>query len=277
MGWGRHLALLALLAPCWVLPAEAKDCVKTLRRNPDVPHLVRLPDGERSGPLQAVLTEALTRMGCRVKVVDLPWARALTELKSGQLDVLPGMLRTEEREAYTLFSAEARSSTNRLYLRAGDPRADRLRQLDDITAMPFRLGTQNQVSHGPDFERLMREPAFLQRVQTVAVRDSLWRMLTLGRLDGVLADETMVGYELQRLGLQDQVQASAVAIAGVSTTTGFSRRNHDAAFVARFDQTLAAMRKDGSMAAIEKRMAAMLAQSAPPPAIGPGGSGGPRP
>ncbi len=265
----RLLAALALVAPLLAPPAAAKDCVKTLRRNPDAPHLVRLPNGERSGPLQAVLTEALTRMGCRVKVVDLPWARALTELKAGHLDVLPGMLRTEEREAYTLFSSEARASTNRLYLRAGDPRAAQLRALDDLATQPFRLGTQNQVSHGPAFDRLMREPAFAQQVQTVLVRESLWRMLSLGRLDGVLADESVVDYELQRLGLQGQVQASTVAISGVSTTTGFSRRHHDAAFVERFDRTLAAMRKDGTTAAIEKRMAELLTQSQRPPTVGP--------
>lgn len=265
----RRLVALALALPLLATPALAQDCVKTLRRNPDTPHLVRLPDGERSGPLQAVLTEALNRMGCRVKVVDLPWARALAELKAGQLDVLPGMLRTEEREAYTVFSAEARNSTNRLYLRAGDPRAAQLRELDDLLGLPFRLGTQNQVSHGIAFERLMRKPEFVQRVQTVAVRDSLWRMLTLGRLDGVLADETTVDFELQRLGLKGQVQASAVAITGVSTTTGFSRKSHDAAFVARFDRTLEAMRKDGSTAAIEKRMADLLAQSQQPQVVGP--------
>ncbi len=244
-------------------PASA--CEKTLRRNPDTPHLVRLPNGERSGPHQAVLTEALTRMGCRVKVVDLPWARSLTDLKTGALDVLPGTRRTEEREAFAHFSSQARTSTNRLYLRAGEPRAEQLKQFDDLLRVPLRLGTQNQVSYGAEFDRLKQHPDFARRVQTVAVRDSLWRMLVLNRIDGVLADETMADFEIARLGLQDSVKASAVAIAGVATTTAFSRQTTDVDFVARFDRTLEAMRRDGSMAAIEKRMAELLAQQVATP------------
>jgi hypothetical protein len=46
--WAQRGALAVALA--WGLLQPAGACEKTLRRNPAAPHLVVLPNGERSGP-----------------------------------------------------------------------------------------------------------------------------------------------------------------------------------------------------------------------------------
>jgi polar amino acid transport system substrate-binding protein len=234
----------------------ASACEKTLRRSPDAISQIRLPSGEITGFRQALITEALARMGCKVKVVEMPWARALVDLESGQLDVLPGAFRTPEREAYALFSSLGEHSVNRLFVLRSQADKWPLQELADLRQQAFRLGVQPRVSYGAAFDQLTRDPQFTQRLVTVPSRQSLWRMLSLGRLDGVLADEVSGPSEFRQLGLGVDIQATDVQVRGDVNFTAFSRKHHDAQFVRRFDAALLAMEQDGTRVAIEKRLAA---------------------
>lgn len=263
-----HLPLRHLLgsALCWLLAvhtASASACEKTLRRSPDAISHIRLPSGEVTGFRQALITEALARMGCRVKVVEMPWARALVDLESGQLDVLPGAFRTPEREAYALFSSLGEHSANRLFVLRSQADKWPVQELADLRQQAFRLGVQTRVSYGAAFDQLTLDPQFTQRLVKVSSRQSLWRMLSLGRLDGVLADEVSGPSEIRQLGLGVDIQATAVQVRGDVNFTAFSRKHHDGQFVQRFDAALLAMERDGTRLAIEKRLAA-YSDAAPP-------------
>ncbi len=241
----------------------ASACEKTLRRNPDTISQIRLPSGEITGFRQALITEALARMGCRVKVVEMPWARALVDLESGQLDVLPGAFRTPEREAYALFSSLGEHSVNRLFVLSSQAQAWPLKDLADLRQQNFKLGVQPRVSYGAAFDQLARDPQFMQRLVTVSSRQSLWRMLALGRVDGVLADEISGPSEFRQLGLGVEIHATAVTVRGDVSFTAFSRKHHDAEFVQRFDAALLAMEQDGTRLAILKRLGAHSEVGAP--------------
>lgn len=258
----RQLAVPLLLATC--VCASAADCVQSVRRNPDPSASVRGPDGQLTGVRLSLTVEALRRMGCRAVVKDLPWSRALNDLALGELDVLPAAHRTPEREAFAIFSTQLTPAQFRVFVRrelAPSAPAD----LDGLHRSGLKLGLQSGVVYGTALEGLLADPAFAARVERVVNRPGLWRMLARGRVDAVLAEDFSAAWELEQLGLVGEVQASALLVEGETTSTAFSRRRHDADFVARFDATLAEMARDGTEQAIALRLReAQRAQGHPP-------------
>lgn len=232
----------------------AGACELRVRWNPDPPYSMRDEAGRIVG-LQAELTEqTLQRMGCKVAWVELPWARALVELQAGRLDVLPGALRRPEREAYAHWAEQHVAVANRLFVRAGREAdfagASRLQQ---VWQPGLKLGVQIGVVYGADYAELLGNPAFRATLTQAATRRSLWQMLEIGRVDGVLASEATARWELRELGLAGRIVATPVAVSHEPAQIMFSKRSVDAALVQRYREAGEALEKDGTQGRIVRR------------------------
>lgn len=238
----KRLVLLGLALAS--LPLAA--CEKSLRWDDDPPFSMQLPDG-RIGGLYVELNHAvLERLGCQVRMVKLPWARALKELELGRLDVLPGAFRKPEREVYAWFSgALLPPSRNILFVRRDLPQRDSLQQLSDLAGSDFRLGAQIDVSYGEPFRQLMADPDYAARVFFNPNRSNLWHMVDKGRIDGIIADEHSGQYELQQLGLAGRIEPTGVVVSAESAEVAFSKRTQDEGFVRRYAQMLKTLVEEG--------------------------------
>lgn len=255
------LAATLLFALAGLARAAGPGCEKTLRWNDDPPFSMRLPSGAIGGVQLDVNIEALQRMGCSVKLREMPFARALVELEHGDLDVLAGAFRRPEREAYAWFSAPVLHSRNMLYLRRGDEARWNFKSLLELRGSPFRLGAQIGVVYGPDYAALMRDADYARGVPKVSNRHALWRMLERNRIDGVIADELTAEFELAGLKLDDRIVKSALVVSDEPAPTAFSKRSSDAAFVERYNATIETMRRDGTLPRIVQRY---LGRDTPP-------------
>ncbi|WP_259754364.1 substrate-binding periplasmic protein [Pseudomonas sp. GCEP-101] len=231
----KRLVILGLALASVPLAA----CEKTLRWDDDPPFSMQLPDGSVGGLYVDLSRTVLERLGCQVRLVKLPWARALKELELGRLDVLPGAFRKPEREVYAWFSgAVLPPSRNILFVRHGLPERDSLRQLSDLPGRDFRLGAQIDVSYGEPYRQLMADPDYAARVFFNPSRTNLWHMVDKGRIDGIIADEHSGRYELQQLGLAKRIEPTGVVVSAESAEVAFSKRTQDEGFVRRYAQTL---------------------------------------
>lgn len=247
-----HLKWLCLLALCWQT-AAAQPCVKSVRWHEDPPFSHKLPGGEIVG-LQVELHRAvLQRMDCRMVLLDMPFARALVELEAGRLDLLPGTFARPERQIYAHFSQAPLTSRNLLYVRKAELARWREQGLLPLVSEGFRLGAQIGVVYGPAYADLMHQPELAAKVIKAPQRSGLWQMLARQRIDGLIADEASADHELRELGLQEQIQPSGLVVSNEAVGTAFSKRSTSAEFVARFNTTLDAMRRDGSLAQLLER------------------------
>jgi polar amino acid transport system substrate-binding protein len=192
-------------------------------------------------------------MGCTARLVEMPWARALAELRAGKLDILPGTLRNPERQTFAHFVVGRWYSRNVLFAHVAAREYWPKASLDEIRHSSFRLGAQIGVSYGPEFTLLDRDPDFHAQLTLSGSRMALWKMLELRRIDGLIADEWTARYELAQLGLQASVRATPLVVSDEASSFAFSKATVQQEFVDRFEATLEAMQRDGSYAAIVRK------------------------
>lgn len=245
----RLVLIVFLLLSC----GPALACVKTLRWSDDGPYSRRLPDGRIVGAMVDIHVELLRRIGCKAELVEMPFARALAELRSGKLDLLPGTFERPERLGYAYFSQPMLLSRNLLYVRTADLPQARGLGLAELVAQGWKLGVQIDVVYGPSYVELLKDAQAAAKLQRTAKRSSLWQMLAHGRVDAVPASESSAQQEIAEAGLQDQIHASGLVLSEEAVGTAISRKNNDEAFVARFNAALDRMRSDGSYAALMAR------------------------
>jgi len=255
---GRRLLLggLLWLAGSAVLAAPA--CVLTQRWNEDPPYSMRAAGGEISGINIELVATALARMGCQVRLLEMPFARALSELEAGRLDILPGALRRPEREVFAHYAVDRWHSRNVLFAHVDSKAIWPQQRLLEIRASGFRLGVQLGVSYGPEYAELTRDPSFVRSLEKSGSRRNLWQMLKLRRIDGLIADELTARHELAALGLQEVVHMTGVVVSDEASGFAFSKKTVKADFVARFNEVTAAMQKDGSYQAIVQKYVGAL-------------------
>jgi len=255
MRLARWLAVLGLLLmACLAVPVRAAEsCELRVRWAEDPPYFIPV-NGHVEGLLIEELTETLSRMGCKPVWVQLPWARALVELQEGRIDVVAGALRRPDREAYAWFVDRRSEARNRLYMRTAD-----IARLGDATTLAavfkarLRLGVQIGVVYGPEYTELVKEPAFRALLTQASTRRSLWQMLDLGRVDGVLASEVNARWEVNELGLGPRLVATPVVLSPEPTYVMLSRRSVTPAQVEAFREAGEAMERDGTLRRITSR------------------------
>jgi len=246
-----------LLAVCVMgmlgLGSTMAECVKTVRWSDDAPYAFQAADGHIAGFNSDIVRAALKAMHCEPKFVELPWARALRELEQGRLDILPGALRTPERERFAYFSRPVNQSPNVLFVAKKAASTYRIKALADIAGTGFRLGAQVGVAYGADYETLVKTPGFSAQLTSVTSRRSAWKMIELDRLDGIIADEVTGLVELQQMGLSHVVVKTDIIVSGEPAMFALSQASLTPAFVADFDRALNTMMSDGRYKKIRER------------------------
>ena len=192
----RALLLAAVPAGALALPAPAPAVRLAVSQE-------RVEGDSVYGPLYRALGEALLRpLGLRLQAADCPLMRCLKQLREGQADLMFGLRRTAEREAYLVFLEtpyRLRSADRVFYMRRGE--AAGLQQYEQLLGL--RLGVKHGATY---FERLDRDARLKRDVGPSHVNNLL--KLVRGHVDAVPMGDDVGAALIQRLGLADRIEAA---------------------------------------------------------------------
>ncbi|WP_417520519.1 substrate-binding periplasmic protein [Marinobacter sp.] len=241
------VSMFAFVAPSFA------ECNITLRWDDDPPYFIAQKD-HVAGIDADVIREAMGRLNCNLSLVYLPWARALVELREGRVDMVSGAYHTPERENYAHYAATVpMASPNLLFIRSSDTAEFNHVGLREALDSGFRLGAQINVSYSAEYDALVSDPGYRKNIEFTSRRESLWRMLALNRVDGVIADKLTAMHEIRTLGLASQITQSSLVVSDKTPYYIFSEESVSPQFVPDFDRVLDDMKRDGSYSAIVHR------------------------
>ena len=189
-----------------------------------------------------VAREMARRLDITLRFVDTPFRRALSMMVTGEADMMLGPNRTAEREAFMVYVEEPLPSEPKSFYRMeGEPDIARYEDLAGRI-----IGVQRGSAYFDPFDTddgLTKFP--------VGDYDGAFKMLSIGRLDTVIAPTMLGDYLVSHLGLP--IVRSTFTAGGRPSyfaVSHFSTANDRAS---QFAAVLADMKADGTMARIEAR------------------------
>lgn len=204
-------------------------------------------DGEPHGPCPEIAAGALRHMGAEPEFVRYPWARVLQSVEKRKVDAGLCGTRTDERAAYSHYPEEPLLNYDvTLFVRTDSPLQG--------SAMPGLEGKSFALIKGYNFGSVddELEAGGMVRVETPS-RESLLKLLAIGRVDTVLDSTLPFLSDARRLGLADEVRALHPSLAETPGYLFFSRKPGHDALTARFSAALNDFKQTREYLEIKKR------------------------
>ena len=235
----KQLFILGVLGVCVsIQQVQAEETIQLASTEYPPYTGAALPNG---GVITAIASEAFKRGGYTAKVSFLPWARALKDGEDGNVEGIVGIWHNKDREKSFVFSAPLPSNQIGIYKRSDSPIS--YKNLSDLK--PYTIGTGRGYSNPAAFEAA--------KLRTAEALDDETNMRKLGssRIDLVLIDKGVAQYliDTKLTEFKGKLAWIEPAIEKVPLYVAFSKKstNNDKK-VAAFNQGLASMEKDGTLA-----------------------------
>lgn len=107
-------------------------------------------NGSWRGVSVELMNVLLKEAGYNISYKEIPWNRALMEMKSGKIDAMANLSITKERGEFIHFVGPQMDETMALFI--NEDLEYEIDKLDDITNIPGKIGIQLGVSYGEDFD-----------------------------------------------------------------------------------------------------------------------------
>ncbi|WP_439887211.1 substrate-binding periplasmic protein [Pseudomonas sp. MBLB4123] len=235
--WCLSFALL-----CW--PAAATEALR-LVASPWPPF--NDSSLHNNGLASDLVSTALAKAGYATHYAEVPWARAVKGLRQGRYDVLINAWYSDERSRFGYFSRPYLVNRISFLRRKGE--AVEFRRLADL--YPYRIAVMRDYAYSHEFDHDRQ----LSKV-IVSSFQSGARMVSAGRVDLMLEDEFVARHHLGRTlhDIRDGLEFVPQPLSenGLHILVSLERPDHQHIAEA-FDQAIAAMREDGSYAAVLRR------------------------
>jgi polar amino acid transport system substrate-binding protein len=140
---------------------------------------------------QAVFTQA----GYTPSFQKLPWARQLSSVEMGTLDVVMDASKTEARAKFADWSNTYRQERNDLLTLVTNGTA--VMGLKQLIGQNVKIGVQQDSYYGPDFDALSKDPAFKALLDSAPDTATSLTKLEAGRITFLVDDIVSVQYAVK--------------------------------------------------------------------------------
>ncbi len=201
-----------------------------------------------SGAYTEIVRELAQRVGLPLQVKSCPLKRCLYMLQHGDADIIIGVKDNTERQRYLHFlqTPYRSSSADKVFFIQKEKRTS-IGRYEDLRHL--RIGVKLGADYFPQFDHdstLTKDPSKDMEVN--------FRKLSMGRLDAVIAAEDQGEAMLAQLHLGGKIGKAAYRMPDPSPRSiAIAKNSKHAGQLAALDKAMAAMVKDGTLAALFRR------------------------
>lgn len=163
-------------------------------------------DGSLTGIEIDLIRAVGEKIGCTLTILPLPWARIVSSIADGQLEIAMNAIHKPERDGFARFTAPYLSIEVRLFVRREQAPHLRLEKIEDLLNIAGQIGTVNGYSYGLAFDRLLADsPSLAARIDAARDHQTNLRKLISGRLSGLVGQTVTVMAAARELGMSDRI------------------------------------------------------------------------
>ncbi|MFS0825671.1 substrate-binding periplasmic protein [Pseudomonas phoenicis] len=202
-------------------------------------------NGQPRGLHYEVANEVFKRLHIDVEWGFMPWKRCLAVVEQGQADGILGVFKLASREPFMLYPEEPLSQVEFVLFQAR-ARPHSVTTLQDLSGLT--VGTSSGYDYGSAFDTAVNF-----RRESAPTHVANLGKLALGRVDLVVTDRHVGRYLLQRLGLEQQIEALPMVVNDLPQYLGLARKPGREALAEAFSETLRAFKREPAYAHIMSR------------------------
>jgi|TARA_R110002072_G_scaffold86176_3_gene194544 polar amino acid transport system substrate-binding protein len=196
-----------------------------------------------------LIKEVFRRIGARLEIRFLPWARAMAMLQTGQSDMAFAFYFPERARFLDYGQESITDQVTALYTRKETP----LVYDGDLAALKtYNFAVVRAVSYGKNLDKAIKD-GLLQHITVVPNLDIAATMLLNRRVDIIASHRDGAAHIFRRLKAWDQVRELAPPLQAIKAYLVYSKARKLTALRQRVDQVLREMKQDGSYAALRAR------------------------
>ncbi|WP_114099118.1 ABC transporter substrate-binding protein [Thalassospira profundimaris] len=200
-------------------------------------------DDQAEGIYPDIVRAVFARAGISVKIIAVPWRRALMHLENGDGGIA-GIYKNLERQKRYAFSDPIHREGLMIYRPKTDFAGES--DLDDLEGMS--VGVIRGWSYGDAFDSARRAGLFSASEATGD--DQNFSMLISKRIDAVIAVREAGDIWIKKLRLEDQIVRAESALFENQTFIALNRRSKDLSKIALINRAIAEMVEDGTFDSI---------------------------
>jgi polar amino acid transport system substrate-binding protein len=197
---------------------------------------------------QSVFTQA----GYSLEFQHLPWARQLSNLEAGTLNVVLSASKNAERAKYAEWSSAYRQERNDLLTLVTNKAT--VGSLKQLIGQKVKIGAQRGSYYGSEFEALSKDPAFVELLDLAPDPTTSLNKLEVGRIDYFMDDPVAAVYDIKSNNLPTQVKV-ALRVNGddVYFMIGKKTLAADPALMDKLNKAIALLSGNGTFSAISAK------------------------
>ncbi len=239
--WARYCFRLVCMFP--LLASSTESLSDTFKYYyPNYPPFQYSQGGKPAGIFPPLLEEAFRRMGHELETINVPWARVMRMMKTGETDIVPAF-KTPGREKFMDFSGETFLPQPVAVFVRKDSEITQYDSLEQLSQ--YRVGIVLKISYGTIADEAIAG-GVLPRLEYAADGRQSVMQLVKGRVDLIILNSFGAYHILRDLGVGDGVREIRPAVQTTPTNLGFSKKRGLLALRDTFDRVLVEMKNDGS-------------------------------
>ncbi len=234
------IVLLLSLAPS----AQAEEVVFVYEQYPPYEFI---EDGVLKGTDVDIIREVCKRNGITPVFREVPWARAMEEVRQGASDAIFSLFRNEEREAFLAFPEVGLSSEKNIIVSAAGGGLS-VNSLEDLAGKT--VGVVTDYSYGEGFD----DADTFER-DASGDNKTLLKKLQANRVDVIVINEIVFNSLARSLDVQNAFEVMGYVVADEPMYVGFSRKSPKDAeqLAALFTTTLRELEAEGFLQEVYAR------------------------
>ncbi len=221
------------------MPARSTEC--TLRMGFDVWEPYQFVDvNNQVRGLDIELISSVTEaMGCDVEFVQGTWVSLLADLAEGNVDLLLGASKTQDRENFAYFSEPYRTEEFVLYVRTDEPKFANFETIEDFVSNGSKIGVVSEYYYGENISNMLDDNDTSQQfVFGIMGEMNVARLLDMD-IDAYLEDSYVGASIIRRKALASLIEPHDIRIMTGDIYVMFSQASVPEEQVNLFNQALA--------------------------------------
>lgn len=194
--------------------------------------------------------------GFEPRFVQLPWSRALDQLKHGDLHIMMNLSKTNERSKFLHWIGPERISQMVLVIKEGN-KSIPVNTIDDLVKVAkkqnINFGIQQDIFYGDKFMEKLKSKAFAQYFERIANAEHNPRKVRVGRILGFFEDKITMRYRIRTDPDYKGLALHDFLINQEPVYFGISKKGISNSILKKLEQAFSIIKADGTLDGIRKK------------------------